>query len=159
MRIAYLHGLESLAKGPKNDYLKTLGDVYDPQINYRDPNVFKKLLRELKEFKPDVIIGSSMGGYFAMVLADYLNIPGLLFNPAVHSRSIDIELPFKKYKKSNTKYLIVLGKSDTIIEPSKTINIFRENRLDYRGVYFNGGHRIPEDLFFDYTRIFLKIFK
>lgn len=157
MRIAYLHGLETKTKGPKNDYLREIAkDVYDPILDYRDKNTFSKVLKELKEFKPDFIIGSSMGGYFAFVLADYLGIPAVLFNPALHSRSIDIELPYKKLKKKGTRYFCLFGKNDNIIEPRKTVDYLRDLRVNYLGTYFNGEHRVHTEVFKEFVGLFTK---
>jgi predicted esterase YcpF (UPF0227 family) len=64
-KIAYLHGLESNNIGIKNDWLRTISDVYDPLIDYRQPNIYQKIKNDLINFKPDLIIGSSMGGFFS----------------------------------------------------------------------------------------------
>lgn len=66
MKIAYLHGLESTVEvnSPKIIFLKSISSsLYAPQINYRDPEQFNRIYQELQVLRPDVIIGSSMGGY------------------------------------------------------------------------------------------------
>ena len=70
MKIAYIHGLESniTPNHPKVIWLnKYAHEVYAPQINYKDPTSFNKIFNYIKDFKPDVIVGSSIsptGGRF-----------------------------------------------------------------------------------------------
>jgi len=64
-RIVYLHGLESTQGGVKVSFLAEENFVYAPKMDYKDPTTFKKVLDKITKFKPNLIIGSSMGGYFA----------------------------------------------------------------------------------------------
>ena len=96
MKVYYLHGLESEAGGPKVDFLNEVTEqVFAPAMDYTNHRLFGELYRKiLKEGKPDLIIGSSMGGYFADALGSHFDIEVLLFNPALHSRTIEINLPY-----------------------------------------------------------------
>jgi hypothetical protein len=146
MRVVYLHGLESKSKGIKNEFLyKNFSAVYDPIIDYKEPNIYNKLLKEIKNFKPDLIIGSSMGGYFSYVIAEKLGIKSLLFNPALHSRSIDIELPFISTRKGF--HFLVLGKKDKIINPKKSLEIVKKNNSKFKSAIINIEHRTPYEVF------------
>ena len=87
-RILYLHGLESGNKGKKIDFLKERAEVLAPKINYKDEALEEKLMYMVEKFQPDFIIGSSMGGYVGSLLANRYGIENLLYNPAIHSRSI-----------------------------------------------------------------------
>jgi uncharacterized protein len=92
MKVAYLHGLEATISesNPKIILMKNeFNEVYTPQINYMEDGIFDKLLNNIREFKCDLIIGSSMGGYFAYNIGSILKIPTLLFNPAVIDRSFE----------------------------------------------------------------------
>ena len=80
-RVLYLHGLESSNVCSKVDFLKEVSDCYAPSINYADPYVEDLLLKMVRAFKPDVIIGSSMGGYAALLLGNYFGISTIAFNP------------------------------------------------------------------------------
>ena len=63
MNVWYLHGLESNVGGPKVDFLSSVAEsVFAPKMVYSNPNMFKALLATAKIDKPDLIIGSSMGG-------------------------------------------------------------------------------------------------
>ena len=114
MNVWYLHGLESKAGGPKVDYLRKVSDkVFAPEIKYTNPNTFDVLLNLAKEDKPDLIIGSSMGGYYADAIASHFGINVLLFNPALHSRPIDTKLP---YGDNFGRKFTVLGTEDKLID-------------------------------------------
>lgn len=117
-KILFLHGLESEQGGPKVDYLAGHSLVYAPAMNYKTKNwTIDKLIDLVDECNPDLIIGSSMGGYFADVIGSYTEIDVLLFNPALHSRSIAYDF---KYGVGEYKRTIVLGQDDTVILPELT---------------------------------------
>ena len=106
-KIIYLHGLESEPGGPKVSFLAEKGMVYAPEMNYESLN--------LHEFiytlgMPDLIIGSSMGGYVADIIGSHLGVDVLLFNPALHSRSIEFDFDNGVgYGGENYKRTIILG--------------------------------------------------
>ena len=76
MKVWYFHGLESKVGGPKVDFLKEVAtEVYAPEMNYSRHKLFGELFRKItKEGSPDLIIGSSMGGFFADALASHFGI-------------------------------------------------------------------------------------
>jgi len=86
-KVLYLHGLESGQGGPKVDYLTTQGAVMAPKMDYTRKGLFTEMVQLVEEFDPDVIVGSSMGGYFGYMLAGLFKKKAVLFNPALHSRS------------------------------------------------------------------------
>ena len=141
MKIAYLHGLESDCVGPKNIFLSTLGDVYDPCIDYKEQGIYRKIRDEVKEFQPDIIMGSSMGGYFAYEMARELGIPALLFNPGLHNRTME---PDTKGRNRGTKkpfMKFIFGKHDDVIPFKPTMYFVRRNDADYQVNDY--GHRTP----------------
>ena len=141
-KIVYLHGLESEAGGPKVSFLAEKGTVYAPAMDYKT--------LDLDEFihtlgMPDLIIGSSMGGYVADIIGSRLGSDVLLFNPALHSREIDPE-----YEYYNNGYIrtIVLGTEDDIIDPELTKKLWsvHGNEAEYDEIE-GMGHRTPLDVF------------
>lgn len=66
MKFAYLHGLDANNLEPKNIWLKTICELYDPQIDYRKKNIYFEIKNEIHNFNPEIIIGSSMGGFLLM---------------------------------------------------------------------------------------------
>ncbi len=160
MKIAYLHGLESNNKGAKHDWLKSISEVYNPLINYREESIYSSIREDVKDFCPNVIIGSSMGGYFAYEIARELNINMLLFNPALHSRTYQPDMT--AYIKGNYKpnLHLVLGINDKVIDPQKTINILKEQGYsDNNFKILNHAHSTPYDVFVNEINYFLEKMK
>ncbi len=75
-KVLYLHGLESKQGGPKVDFLANEFIVHAPKIDYTDPELNIKMFFTIQDFNPDLIIGSSMGGYVADILAEKYGKPG-----------------------------------------------------------------------------------
>ena len=142
-KILYLHGLESEQGGPKVDFLATKGLVYAPKMDYENPLMFATLYRQILIDPPDIIVGSSMGGYFADALGSHFNIKVLLFNPALHSRSIQPE--GVTYGETNWERHFVVGTEDTVINPKFT-KVFKDIAKSWTEIE-GMGHRTPLDVF------------
>jgi len=120
-------------------------------MDYTNHRLFGELYRKiLKEGKPDLIIGSSMGGYFADALGSHFDIEVLLFNPALHSRTIEINLP---YGETNWKRNFVIGTEDTVIDPKAT-KVFKDIANSWTEVE-GMGHRTPLSVFKDIYNKFI----
>jgi hypoxanthine phosphoribosyltransferase len=158
-KILYLHGLESGQGGPKVDFLANKGFVHAPEMDYTRNDIFDFLIKTVNEFKPDVIVGSSMGGYSAFVLGGLYQIPVVAFNPALHSRTIEPNFPDFVKKHIPQELEVVLGNQDTVIDPSKTLNYLKDHIMDkcvsYKVHYVKTmGHRVPIEEFIDmYNKI------
>ena len=153
MKVWYLHGLESAPGGPKVDFLKEVADeVYAPAMDYTSHKAFGELYREItKKGKPDLIIGSSMGGYFADAIASHFGIEVILFNPALHSRTIERNLP---YGNTNYKKTFVVGTEADVINPklTKALADLSANWIEIEGM----GHRTTLNVFKDiYNKVVL----
>lgn len=150
MKIAYLHGLESVIseQDPKIIWLKkTFDKVYYPQIDYRDDKTYGKLFNDIKKMKPDLLVGSSMGGYFSYIIGSTLRIETCLFNPAVHSRSLDPYVEIEENRPGNTNN-IYLGDKDRVITGGGVKRYFKEEGVgSFKYKLYRGGHRVPEDVF------------
>jgi hypothetical protein len=157
MHILYLHGLESPAGGEKVEYLRMLGHMVEsPEIDYTDEKTFNQLrtfiqFAEMEE-PVDLIIGSSMGGYFAYELGKYYGIPVLLFNPALHSRPYEpVCKPIDPALASSPLIFLGVGEHDDVIDYTKTLDILDNNVGEsfFRGNYWKGdhGHKTPIEFF------------
>ena len=150
-KVLYLHGLESKQGGPKVDFLTNEFIVHAPKMDYKDPELNIKMFFTMQDFQPDLIIGSSMGGYVADVLAEKYGIPAILFNPALHNRSFDpaIEYPIEgEQAELQERKIVVLGKNDDVIPPYITKIMF-ENNFNYKIVLEEMGHQVPLPIFID----------
>mgnify|MGYP000433192538 CR=1 FL=1 len=153
-RILYLHGLESSPGGKKVDFLSSKAYVHAPEMDYTDKNVFTDLLKSVVNFTPDIIIGSSMGGYFAYALGGVCKIPVLLFNPALHSRTFEPLIPEFVKDYYPPKMEVILGSDDAVINSNTTLQ-YLDNTLPpkYAGcstsVIKDMGHRTSLPVFID----------
>ena len=149
-KILYLHGLESSNKGKKIDFLKERAEVLAPKINYQDPALEEKLMYMVENFNPDYIIGSSMGGYIGSLLANHYQIKNLLYNPAIHSRSMEPQLS-KLIENDDQKidFNIVLGNNDDVIDPDFTEDMLFDRAINCEIERVNMGHRVDYDVFVD----------
>jgi len=151
-KIMYLHGLESSNVCDKVDFLKERAEVLAPSIDYRKSNIEEELMYMVESFKPDLIIGSSMGGHVGLVLANYYKIEAIIFNPAIHSRPIEPKLDRLEAKdpRVNFQPLVVLGLEDDVIDPAKSEDILEQVEFYCDIERVEGmGHRVPFDVFVD----------
>lgn len=148
MKVVFLHGLESFGK-QKKEYLQAQFDeVFAPIIDYRKETVWNELYEQIKDFQPDYLIGSSMGGYFAYLYAQHFNIPILVFNPALQGRSVNPIVDQSGEFQPNCT--VVLGENDQVINPSLT----KKKLVEYSSIEIyeeNIAHRIPQDIFIKYV--------
>ncbi len=143
-KLLYLHGLESQQGGKKVDFLSSQYFVYAPALNYRTPNCFSNLYEQLKYQKTDIVIGSSMGGYFAFKLSQVLSISTvILLNPALSFRSIPIHIPPYQPISDQANYHLHLGKEDKIINPKATIEFMQQQQIPHQVYWYDYGHRTP----------------
>ena len=93
-----------------------------------------------------------MGGWCAWNLGKDIGVPVLLLNPAMHSRSIYIDIePVRESKAS--KVFLAVGLADDVINPETTIDwLNKHDKLDwnlnntYKAIY---GHRTSVERFID----------
>jgi len=150
-KVLYLHGLESKQGGPKVEFLANEFCVHAPAMDYTDPYLAVKVAHIMENFQPDLIIGSSMGGYVADILAERYGIPAILFNPALHNRSFEpaISPPVDGEEADlQERKVVVLGKNDEVIPPYIT-KLMLEDNFNYKIVLEEMGHQTPYNIFID----------
>ena len=150
-KVLYLHGLESKQGGKKVDFLANEFCVHAPAMDYTNPMLQNEVEFIMRQFQPDLIIGSSMGGYVADILAQKYGTPAILFNPALHNRSFEpaISYPIEgEQAELQEKKVVVLGKQDEVIPPYIT-KIMLENNFNYKIVLEEMGHQTPLNIFID----------
>lgn len=100
MNIIYLHGLDSDPNANKAiitaNYAQTLGiATHRPNLNTSPDDVVKNVLALIKDTPNPVLIGSSLGGYFATLLSDMTDVPAILLNPSIRP-----DISFQRFLKS-----------------------------------------------------------
>jgi len=151
-KVIYFHGLESNQGGEKVEYLANRCYIHAPSMDYTREDIFPFLTQMVEDFQPDLIIGSSMGGYTAYILGALYNIPIIAFNPALHSRPFNPNYPKFVNKHIANNARIILGEEDTIIKPSSTLEWLKDHIVDTHPKITiekvnEMGHRVPLDIF------------
>lgn len=148
MKIFFIHGLESKGPSPeKVNFLKTISDVLAPTINWKSESpdkIWNNLINQIIKFKPDMLIGSSMGGYAAYCLGEHLKINTILFNPPIHHRSIDMNF---KFNQNFIKHRIFFGSTDTVVDRDLVIKELINHQANFTSDIYNGGHQVKLDVF------------
>lgn len=142
MKIIFFHGLESRANSLKVDWLREQQhEVVSEQMDYLDPRQFEVSLGLVKSFSPDLLVGSSMGGYFALAISTLTGIRLVAFNPALHSRSFE---PIVRWGDIPPKGTFFLSSEDNVIDPAFTHRLVSNSMFysDVRVEVTGGGHQI-----------------
>ncbi len=158
-KILYFHGLDSFLSDDKKIILEKYGIVEAPVTNYREFNIYQ-FLDPLLKTDATVVTGSSFGGYIGYTLAQQVNLPCLLFNPALIGRSINAE-----YVKGNEPAImtslsyIVLGKKDEVINCAENFDYISKNVKGPKKIIIEEtlAHRIPLDIFEKHVAKFFQI--
>ena len=160
MNILYLHGLDGDLAPEKRSILQKFGTVFSPAIDYRtEYNSIELLVDQFRNKRIHTVIGSSLGGFVGYYISDDYNLPSLLFNPALASRSISQKVP-----NYNTPYLsfkqIVLGSKDEVVDPRGTLTFLSKNLQQYTNYHIHVrqdlAHQIPVDIFREEVERFFK---
>lgn len=88
MNIIYLHGLDSDSNANKAIITARHADTLDivtirPNLNCPPDEVLSKIQGLVDIHKNSVLVGSSLGGYFANLVSDMTGTPAILLNPSI----------------------------------------------------------------------------
>jgi predicted esterase len=144
----YLHGYNSTHQNERTDWLSGFGKIINPLMSYRNFVENYKFLEQLIEKNhPDVIVGSSLGGYFAFHLGNYYRIPTILLNPAL--LMTNIVKPDNRILVTDTLHTISIGKNDTVIPPKTTYAVLQQLDARYQIKEYDMGHETSFEVFLD----------
>lgn len=160
MNILYIHGLNGSLSTEKQYILERYGNVNAPSIDYENnQESIMWLYDQVQNLKYDVIMGSSMGGFAGYHLCKLLQLPALLFNPALAERSVLQDIP-NTPKTNGSCISIVLGAKDDIVNPKNTLQFLGDlisQPQDYNiKIRHDLKHRIPLDVFDEEVTLFLE---
>lgn len=103
MRLIYLHGLDSDSNAIKAQIVSRYCAAHHPDIEVirpdlnRTPDEVVALLSELiGDGKDTVLMGSSLGGYFATLMSDKTGVPAVLLNPSIRP-----DISFRRFLQDN----------------------------------------------------------
>ncbi len=160
MNILYLHGLDSRLSEQKMTVLKKFGTVHEPHLNYyENENAIDTVLNYCSNRYIDVVIGSSMGGFAGYHVANALDLPALLFNPALKKRSVGQNISIDKNSYNQIKHIII-GQIDEVVIPRDTLDYLQNNFNEKTDLHLHLvpqlGHNIPVTFFEEKVRSFLE---
>lgn len=83
--ILYIHGFASSAHSHKATVLRQhFSEVYTPSLSHIPTLAVETLAEFVRALAlPPLLIGSSLGGYYALYLSQRFNLPAVLINPVV----------------------------------------------------------------------------
>lgn len=99
--LLYIHGFASSAHSHKASVLRRhFDEVYAPSLSHI-PTLAVETLEEFIRALPSepLLVGSSLGGYYALYLSQRLNLAAVLINPVVN-----LQLPLSKLVGMNRHY-------------------------------------------------------
>lgn len=175
MKFLYLHGSNSAGYGTKVNVLrKYFGDdcVINPNLPPNPEKAISLLEFMVEKMKGDdfYLVGSSLGGFFSLYLANKYEVPAILINPLIHPKEVLVEedTPAENFKtgekyihkKDWSKFMLKIEQSKSSIQHLKSkIFVFKDKEdelLDYKealeffeGFYvkiFPGGNHIFEHM-------------
>jgi uncharacterized protein len=91
--VLYLHGFRSSPKSAKAQYMAAWMQAHHPQVQWRCPHLppapkqaLDMVLREVGRWPAQTmgVVGSSLGGFYATVVAEALGCRAALINPAIN---------------------------------------------------------------------------
>jgi predicted esterase YcpF (UPF0227 family) len=85
-KILYLHGFGSCGEGNKSGALRAyFGEekILSPDLPYAPQDVITYIEKLIANEKVTLLIGSSLGGFYATYFAEKFSLPAVLLNPSV----------------------------------------------------------------------------
>jgi len=163
-KILYIHGFGSCGIGNKSTQLRAYfgeASVIAPDLPASPLLAISLLEVIIREQNVDLIIGSSLGGYYATYLAEKYRLKAVLLNPSTvpyrtlqpyvgtHKRFCD-QAPFEfkeKYlddlytlqiRPEKGAYLVLLQSKDEVLDYTKAESFYSKHRVV---VEYGGNHR------------------
>ena len=152
-KIVYFHGYGSTPNSDKVKSLSEYVDVYAPSIpvKYEEAKVYLEQFLNNIDFSDVVFVGTSLGGYWATVMAEQFGVPAVIINPSCkpaetlsfYNNPILTNEELLKYKELNptnaSNKIVLLAKDDDVIPYEIAEQKFRD--VSKVKLFENGGHR------------------
>lgn len=160
MNILYIHGYNGSPQGEKTDLLRqrfNKANLIAPQHNSRPQEVFALLdsIAEGLDELDDLIVGTSLGGFWANFFAQRYGLRAVLINPAVQPSQDLARLgcefaadyaPFEQQvsRKCHTPKTVLLAEDDEVLAYQHAQQMFTGS-CEVR-IFPTGGHRMCDPL-------------
>ena len=163
-KILYLHGFASCGEGNKSLLLKShfgVENVIAPDLPPSPIDAIDTVQEILESTQIDILIGSSLGGYYATYLAEKHHMKAILLNPSTQpwetlaaytgwqKRFCDEEvfefkpvyleqLKMLQTAPKNGRYLLFLQSGDEVLDYTKAQSIYNKHKVIDE---YGGNHR------------------
>lgn len=163
-KILYLHGFGSCGEGNKSSALRAYfgeEEILSPDLPYAPQDAVTYIDKLMTDEKVTLLIGSSLGGFYATYFAEKFSLPAVLLNPSVmpwrtlashvgwQERFCDGEVfEFKAvYLKQlerlqtgpqNGHYLVLLQSGDEVLDHHVAKTFYQKHKVV---VEYGGNHR------------------
>ena len=163
-KILYLHGFASCGEGNKSSLLKTYfgaDNVIAPDLPPSPIDTIDTIEEILESSKVDILIGSSLGGYYATILAEKYRMKAILLNPSTQPwetlaaytgwqkrfcdeevfefKSVYLEqLKMLQTAPDKGRYLLLLQSGDEVLDYTKAQSLYNKHKII---VEYGGNHR------------------
>ena len=171
MKIIYIHGFNSAGYGEKINHLrKAFGDenVITPTLPPNPEKAIKLLEYLVEKIKDDnlYLVGTSLGGFYAVYLTNKYGVPSIIINPSTKPwESLkdevgtqtnyktnetyefrkeylkflkEMEVPKKELENLKDKIFVYLDENDELLDSHETAEYFKDF---YVKMYPDGNHR------------------
>ena len=181
LKILFLHGFSSCGRGNKSKMLKAYfgeSGVIAQNLPYSPHEAIATLDKLIESEKIDLLVGSSLGGFYATYLAEKHRLKAVLLNPStqpwetlapyvgLQKRFCDDE-PFE-FKKTyieelkslqvlplKGRYLVLLQSDDELLDYTKAQSLYNTHHVV---VEYGGNHRFENiDVYMSMIRKFRKL--
>ncbi len=163
-KILYLHGFASCGEGNKSTLLKAYfgaDSVISPDLPPSPIEAIDTIEEILGSSKIDILIGSSLGGYYATILAEKYRMKAILLNPSTQPwetlaaytgwqkrfcdeevfefKSVYLEqLKMLQTAPDKGRYLLLLQSGDEVLDYTKAQSLYNKHKII---VEYGGNHR------------------
>lgn len=161
--IIYIHGYGSTPNSDKARGLRKHFQVIAPKVPIKFFEACKVLIKCIDEHPNSILVGTSLGGYWASLMSEAFLIPAVLINPScspaetlVRYNNLELtEAEIEKYisldPQSGIPRIVMLAKNDEVLDYKVAEKLFTKKakiKLYETGEHrFNDVNRITESVF------------
>jgi len=144
--IMFYHGYQSSSQTNKftqiKRYDKKCQTVNYDFLSYAEINALYS--EQIESSKPEMLVGHSLGAYWALKMSAKYEIPAVIINPAIFPEKSLPHLAYPNISENELKNrvpkYVYIETSDEIIEVSKTIKMLKD--VSYLKCHEGGHHRV-----------------
>lgn len=90
MKVLYIHGFGSVGSGLKVSYIRSFAEVISPDLSHQPAKAMAQLESIIQQLGKQhfILVGASLGGYYANFLACKYKLGAVLINPLVDPQDL-----------------------------------------------------------------------